>query len=56
MSDYTDDVVEGRCCSWCGVYFIEGHEYPVICNECAKGATVEDMANTGVARATKAEL
>ena len=34
MGEIADDMVNGRCCQWCGIYFIEEHGYPVLCNDC----------------------
>lgn len=36
MGDIADDTVEGLKCSWCGVYFIKEHGYPVACKSCWK--------------------
>jgi len=34
MGDITQDKNEGACCSICQTYFIEGHGYPVACEDC----------------------
>ena len=43
MSDtIADDMINGACCSWCSQYFVEEHEYPVLCVECFSEATKEE--------------
>jgi len=49
MGEIAEDMIEGRCCSHCGVYFIEGdklrkHGYPVLCHDCYDDETVEERA------------
>ena len=34
MGECADDLIDGRVCSWCGVYFRESHGYPVLCHDC----------------------
>ena len=34
MGEIADDVIEGRSCSLCGVYFEQEHGYPVLCHGC----------------------
>lgn len=34
MGELAEDCVNGFCCSWCGIYFKEPYEYPVICKGC----------------------
>jgi len=34
MGEIADDMCEGRCCSWCNVYFQKEHGYPVACENC----------------------
>ena len=36
MGELTDDTVNGLSCSWCGIYFVKEHGYPVLCNDCMK--------------------
>lgn len=50
-----DDVVAGLVCSWCGVFFVEEHGFPVVCRDCAEvdPAVVEPR---GLVVATLAEL
>lgn len=39
MGEIADDMINGRCCTLCGQYFIEDdqiyeHGYPVVCADC----------------------
>lgn len=34
MGQIADDIINGFCCSLCGVYFVEEHGYPVVCKDC----------------------
>ena len=43
MGELADDMIEGRSCSWCGIYFVEEHGYPVVCKDCAEGHTAEEL-------------
>jgi hypothetical protein len=36
MGEIADDMVDGCCCSQCGVYFTEENGYPVLCWSCWK--------------------
>jgi hypothetical protein len=29
-----EDIVYGRCCQLCGVYFEHPHDHPVVCKSC----------------------
>ena len=49
MGDMADDLVEGRTCSYCGVMFVESHDYPVLCRECFKQQK-KDIAHGEVQR------
>lgn len=42
-----DDLIDGLCCSWCGIYFEESHGYPVLCDDCWNDpdCTEEDKEN-----------
>jgi NMD protein affecting ribosome stability and mRNA decay len=52
MGDIADDMIEGACCSQCGIYFEEDHGYPVLCEDCF----VSDDGESGTPLATNAEL
>jgi len=54
MGEIADDMTEGACCSWCGIYFESEHGYPVVCKSCWNDATPEQRKN--IQRATKKEL
>jgi hypothetical protein len=56
MSEIAEDMVSGFCCSWCGIYFVEAHGFPVVCKECADGASKSDLACRDVQLATKREV
>lgn len=34
MGEIANDMIDGACCAFCGVYFEEEHGYPVACNDC----------------------
>lgn len=34
MGQIAEDILEGWCCAYCGVYFTEPHGYPVVCEDC----------------------
>lgn len=38
MGEIADDMIEGRACSHCGVYFTDDHGHPVLCPECWEDA------------------
>lgn len=42
MGDIADDIIDGFSCSWCGVYFVEEHGYPVICKDCYENSTKQE--------------
>ena len=52
MGEVADDMVDGLCCSGCGVYFEKAHGYPVLCHSCYD----ETPQPYGVQCATEAEL
>lgn len=54
MGQVADDMIEGFACSWCGIYFVESHGYPVLCRECFAKSTKEERS--GLQRATQKEL
>jgi len=71
MGEIADDMIDGRCCSWCGVYFEQAHHYPVACKSCwqetrelpewkdIKGNPKQDQIifdETGIDKATIKEL
>jgi hypothetical protein len=34
MGEIADDMIDGFCCSECGMYFTQSHGYPVLCKDC----------------------
>ena len=42
MGEIADDMIEGFCCSLCGVYFEKEHGFPVLCKDCWNDASEED--------------
>ena len=34
MGEIAEDVIDGWCCSSCGIYFKTEHGYPVLCHRC----------------------
>jgi len=58
MGEIADDMIEGRSCSRCGVYFVEAHGHPVICRNCfaTEDETEEELADIGITRAYLKEL
>jgi hypothetical protein len=34
MGEQAEMVLNGDICELCGIYFKEGHSYPVVCEEC----------------------
>ena len=64
MGEIANDIIDGACCSDCGVYFSEEHGYPVLCIECwidvpkAKIKKVNGVVITkeGLQKATYPEL
>ena len=63
MGEYADDIIEGRACSWCGVYFQHEHGYAVACHSCWRQHKHDTLENdeqihgaTGVQKAIHFEL
>ena len=44
MGQIADDMINGLCCSHCGIYFEEEHGYPVLCKDCYESETEEERA------------
>lgn len=34
MGELAEDMINGRSCSECGIYFVEENGYPVLCEDC----------------------
>jgi len=56
MGDLADDMIEGYSCSWCGIYFMDSHEYPVVCKTCAEGKSDKELLKLGVQNAIHKEM
>ena len=54
MGEIADDIINGFCCSHCGIYFEEEHGYPVLCKDCYESETEEERA--GIQKAYIKEL
>lgn len=54
MGELADDMIEGRSCSECGIYFEQSHGFPVLCEDCYDNSSKEERA--GLPRATENEL
>lgn len=54
MGENADDMIDGACCSHCGIYFEDSHGYPVLCKSCFDSETKEERA--GIQRATEKEM
>ena len=54
MGEMSEAVIDGACCSWCGVFFEKEHGYPVVCRACWRESTAAERV--GVQRATLGKL
>ncbi len=54
MGQQANDAAKGLVCSHCGVWFVEPHEFPVLCEDCYDGEFPD--ARDGLPRATIPEL
>ena len=54
MGQLADDMIEGRSCSECGIYFEKAHGYPVLCKECFED--IEQDEDYFLPKATYKEL
>jgi len=60
MGQIAEDMIDGTCCSWCGMYFedkanpdkLPSHGYPVVCKDCGKDYSDEKLEQDGLGRAT----
>ena len=34
MGEIAEAMINGEMCSWCGVYFEQANEFPVLCEDC----------------------
>lgn len=58
MGEIADDMVNGFCCSLCGVYFENENGFPVLCVSCAKGHSFDSngLSREGWQRSLEKEL
>ena len=62
MGELAQDKISGFSCSWCGVYFVDEHGYPVLCDSCWKDAIDKHksgkviMNNFGLQKAIHSEF
>lgn len=58
MGEIADDMIDGACCSYCGVYFEQEHGYPVICDHCWNDEQLseQEKRELGFQKATHREL
>lgn len=47
MGQQSEDVMKGRCCAECTVYFVKAHGYPVVCRNCAPAYTAKERRDLG---------
>lgn len=55
MGEMADDMIDGSSCSWCGVYFVQEHGFPVVCRGCAIDASKYELEKSGLQVATHEE-
>lgn len=48
MGELSEDMIEGFCCTECGIYFIAPHGYPVVCKSCIKHFSKEEQDEQGM--------
>lgn len=51
MGENAEDMINGFCCSICGVYFEKEHGYPVVCKDC-----YDDIDQEMYQKATEKEM
>ena len=59
MGQIAEDMADGTCCQWCGMYFedkdnpdiLPTHGCPAVCKDCAKGYSNEHLVKLGLIRA-----
>ncbi|MBR6626432.1 MAG: hypothetical protein IKL04_00430 [Lachnospiraceae bacterium] len=45
MGEVASDIINGWCCSLCGIYFEEEHNHPVVCESCWEQLSETDRKN-----------
>ena len=57
MGQIADDIINGFCCHGCGMYFVEEHGFPVLCDECYYPRSTQPLATIPLlGNATEEEL
>lgn len=39
MGEIADAMIDGASCAHCGVFFVQDHDYPVLCQKCYRSAS-----------------
>jgi hypothetical protein len=50
MGELAEDKINGLSCSWCGVYFVEEHGFPVLCISCWEKAIEKHKSDKVILR------
>jgi hypothetical protein len=56
MAEIADDMVSGRCCSQCGIYFTAEHGFPVLCKGCWRHWSPRERKHAGLQKARLPEM
>lgn len=56
MGDFANDIIYGRVCSDCGIFFEKEHGYPVLCVECHEDYIWQEEVEGKLPLATNREL
>lgn len=56
MGEIAEDMIDGHCCSYCGVYFEQEHGYPVLCDSCWESSEEAGESLDGFSKALLEEL
>jgi hypothetical protein len=56
MGSLANDMVTGRSCSECGIYFEKEHGYPILCIDCFDADEWEEGVDGKLPKATITEL
>lgn len=56
MAEIAEDTIDGTKCFLCGVYFEKTHGYPVLCDDCYKNMTKEEIKEYGYQKHIYKEL
>ena len=56
MGQIAEDALDGWTCSWCGIFFDDGHGFPVVCRDCSEESSPKELEKLGLQRSTLEEL